>query len=226
MIESFGIFHIYRIYGGHILEKIAVTKRREVEALKRLIPAEELRLRAMGAACPVNSMKYSISERKFAIIAEHKRRTPSKGEISPMSEVGDVAEAYLCNGAAAMSVLTDTSYFGGSLDDLATAWAMAPRLPLLRKEFIVDEYQLFQARIFGADAVLLIASMLDGETLRSLHAWTGDSCRTPFCRRTFQAAAGCRHCRNQQPGPYILQHRHFKLYASGRHASCGYSESG
>lgn len=154
---------------ANILEKIAATKRHEVEALKRLIPAEELRLTAMGVSCPVNSMKYSISERKFAIIAEHKRRSPSKGEISPMSEVGDVAEAYACNGAAAMSVLTDTPYFGGSLDDLATARAVAPRLPLLRKEFIVDEYQLLQARIYGADAVLLIASMLDLETLRSLN---------------------------------------------------------
>lgn len=154
---------------ANILETIAATKRREVEALKRLIPADDLRLRATGVFRPVNSMKHSISVRKIAVIAEHKRRSPSKGEINPMSEVGEVAEAYACNGAAAMSVLTDTPYFGGSLDDLATARGVAPWLPILRKEFIVDEYQLLQARIYGADAVLLIASMLDGETLRTLN---------------------------------------------------------
>lgn len=154
---------------ANILETIASTKRQEVEALKRLIPIEDLRQRAFDVTRQINSLKYSISSRDIAIIAEHKRRSPSKGEINPMSEVRGVAEAYAANGAAAMSVLTDTPYFGGSLEDLAIARSVAPELPLLRKEFIVDEYQLLQARIYGADAVLLIASMLDGEMLRYLN---------------------------------------------------------
>ncbi len=154
---------------ANILDKIAFTKRREVEALKNLISLEDLMKQAEAVSRPVISMKRALAGREISIIAEHKRRSPSKGEIHPMSEVGDIAQAYARNGAAAMSVLTDTPYFGGSLTDLAIARSAAPGLPLLRKEFIIDEYQLLQARIFGADAVLLIASMLDGETMRRLN---------------------------------------------------------
>lgn len=153
----------------NILETIASTKRREVNALKMLIPFGELQERVTDISRMINSMKQSISISDIAIIAEHKRRSPSKGEIHPMSEVVEVAAAYKRNGAAAMSVLTDTPYFGGSLEDLAIARSVDPLLPLLRKEFIVDEYQLLQARIYGADAVLLIASMLDTKTLATLN---------------------------------------------------------
>ena len=149
----------------NILEKIAATKRREVEAMKLLLPEEKLRELALAADRPVVPMSDSIRRHPVAIIAEHKRRSPSKGEISPMSRVDMVAEAYAANGAAAMSVLTDTPYFGGSLADLAVARAAAPSLPLLRKEFIVDEYQILQARLFGADAILLIAAMLPADTI-------------------------------------------------------------
>lgn len=154
---------------ANILEIIASTKRQEIEALKLIFPIENLREYATGFDRQVNSMKKSISTKEIAIIAEHKRRSPSKGEISPMSKIGEVAELYASNGAAAMSVLTDTPYFGGSLDDLAIARSIVPDLPILRKEFIVDEYQLLQAKLFGADAILLIASMLDGKTLRTLN---------------------------------------------------------
>lgn len=154
---------------ANILETIAATKRKEVEALKLFVPIEDLRRRAYKVLRQTNSMKKSISNRNIAIIAEHKRRSPSKGEINPMSEIWKVAESYECNGASAMSVLTDTPYFGGSLEDLAIARSVVPLLPILRKEFIVDEYQLLQARIYGADAVLLIASMLDKKTIASLN---------------------------------------------------------
>lgn len=149
----------------NILQKIAATKRREVEALKRLVPTEAIREGALQCARIPLSMSASLLRHPVAIIAEHKRRSPSKREISPMSDVASIASAYADNGAAAMSVLTDTPYFGGSLADLAVARMSAPSLPLLRKEFIVDEYQIYQARLCGADAVLLIAAMTGGREL-------------------------------------------------------------
>lgn len=154
---------------GNILEKIAATKRREVAAMKKLIPFEQLREQVSDVSREVISMRGSILNHEVGIIAEHKRRSPSRGEISPMSEVGEIAESYVKNGAAAMSVLTDTPYFGGALTDLAVARVAATSLPLLRKEFIVDEYQLYQARIFGADAILLIAAMISVEEVRHLN---------------------------------------------------------
>lgn len=153
----------------NILEKIAATKRREVEAMKQLVPEKNLKVEAFSVLRSVLSVSKSIKDHTPGIIAEHKRRSPSKGEIKGMSEVGDIAASYFANGAAAMSVLTDTPYFGGSLADLAVARQAAPRLPLLRKEFIIDEYQLFQSRILGADAVLLIASLLGKEELAKLN---------------------------------------------------------
>lgn len=150
----------------NILEKIAATKRREVEAMKKMVPERIMKVEAFSVLRTVWSMKDSILSQRPGIIAEHKRRSPSKGEIKAMSDAGKIAEAYASNGAAAMSVLTDTPYFGGALTDLVLARESAPGLPLLRKEFIVDPYQIYQSRIMGADAVLLIASMLDYETIR------------------------------------------------------------
>lgn len=155
--------------GKNILEKIAATKRREVEVLKGVIPQEMLRDMALAAGRKPLDMRGSIMIHNPGIIAEHKRRSPSKGEISPMSEVEEVAAAYAVNRAAAMSVLTDTPYFGGCIEDLAIARSVAPWMPILRKEFIVDEYQIYQSRVYGADAVLLIAAMIDGEEIRRLN---------------------------------------------------------
>lgn len=150
----------------NILKEIASTKLIEVAAMKKVMP--EGLITDMATVCeriPLN-MSQSIRTNQPAIIAEHKRRSPSKGEISPMSNVEEVARVYASGGASAMSVLTDTPYFGGSLEDLAVARRAAPDLPLLRKEFIVDEYQIRQARIYGADAILLIAAMIPAEDVR------------------------------------------------------------
>lgn len=152
----------------NILTRIAASKRREVNAARLAVPADEL----AEAAARCHRVPLSMSEAILSgsgIIAEHKRRSPSRGEISPMSDVSEVARLYADAGASAMSVLTDTPFFGGSLVDLMVARMSAPLLPLLRKEFIVDEYQLLEARMAGADAVLLIASMLPADEIRRLN---------------------------------------------------------
>lgn len=144
---------------NNILQKIVDNKRREVEALNarggnitnELTPRVFLNAPA--------SMSKAIKESTNGIIAEFKRRSPSKGEIHPLALVSDIIPEYEAAGAAACSVLTDTVFFGGALSDLALA-SETTRLPLLRKDFIVDERQIYEARIFGASAVLLIAAVL------------------------------------------------------------------
>jgi len=152
-----------------IIQKIAATKRREVAALKQVFGITDLICSSEAGNREILSLRDSILSHPVAIIAEHKRRSPSLGEIAPMSDVGKVATAYAANGAAAMSVLTDTPFFGGSLVDLSMARVAAPSLPILRKEFIVDEYQIHYAKLLGADAVLLIASMLSEEDLKDFN---------------------------------------------------------
>lgn len=153
----------------NILMEIAATKRREVEAMKKVISDGTMTDLALECKRVPLNMKESIRSHHPAIIAEHKRRSPSKGEISPMSDVAETARIYAEQGAAAMSVLTDSTYFGGSLVDLAVARMSAPSLPLLRKDFIVDEYQIKQARIYGADAILLIAAMISAEEVAKFY---------------------------------------------------------
>src|SRR5690606_32822350 len=101
------------------------------------------------------------------IIAEHKRRSLSRSVINQDHNVQDVVAGYENAGVCGISVLTDGKYFGGSLDDLVLARASA-KIPLLRKEFIIDEYQLLEAKAYGADAILLIAAVLDPNELKSL----------------------------------------------------------
>lgn len=140
----------------------------EVEQQKAVIPLEELeRLLPAALERPVFSMHAALAESSTGIIAEFKRKSPSKGWIFPEARVEEVLPAYEKAGASACSVLTDHQFFGGSLEDLLTARKLVS-LPLLRKEFILDPYQLVEARIAGADAILLIAAVLTPENCLNL----------------------------------------------------------
>lgn len=154
-----------RLGGADILEKIVKDKYKEVELKKGLIPSSQLE-------------KYLLFERKGAslvtalqnsttgIIAEHKRRSPSKATINQNTNVGQVAKGYEKAGVCGMSVLTDIKYFGGSIEDLLLARACV-QIPLLRKEFIIDEYQIIEAKAHGADVILLIAAILTKQEIKS-----------------------------------------------------------
>jgi len=142
----------------NILDKITRDKRIEVNLRKQLIPIKQLEQSILfnkTAVSLVNNLKNSTS----GIIAEHKRRSPSKQVINHDLNVFDVAKGYESAGVCGMSVLTDGKYFGGSLDDLLTAKSNC-NLPLLRKEFIIDSYQIIEAKAYGADVILLIAAIL------------------------------------------------------------------
>lgn len=142
-----------------ILQQIVANKRREVAALNARGGNRLTELMPHLFLNPPVSMSKSIKGSGTGIIAEFKRQSPSKGEIHPLARVDEIVHEYEIAGAAACSVLTDTVYFGGSLSDLALA-SESTRLPLLRKDFVVDERQIYEARIFGASAVLLIAAVL------------------------------------------------------------------
>jgi len=146
-----------------ILQEIIAHKRIEVEQQKRLVPEELLKQQlAETRLSPTRSMYAALANSPTGIIAEFKRKSPSKGWIFPDAAIEKVLPAYELAGASACSVLTNHSFFGGSLDDLRKARQLVS-LPLMRKEFIIDLYQLVEARIAGADAVLLIASVLTPE---------------------------------------------------------------
>ena len=139
----------------------SVARRQAEVALSTL----ESRLSARGEDRPFSE---ALVRPGLSLIAEFKRRSPGAGEIRPGAAVSDVVTAYERGGAAALSVLTDETHFGGSLDDLRAARA-ASELPILRKDFTVDPYQLVEAAVGGADAVLLIVAALDDDSLAELH---------------------------------------------------------
>ena len=162
-----------------ILDRIVERKRREVAAAEALEPTASLR-RRLAEAPPVRDFFAAVARPgAIRLIAEFKRRSPSAGEIRPGSTVEEVVRAYERAGASALSVLTDGAGFGGTLADLVAA-RQAVALPVLRKEFVVDRRQVIEARVHGADAVLLIAECLDDCRLRSLYAEILDLGMTPL----------------------------------------------
>jgi indole-3-glycerol phosphate synthase len=148
----------------NILDKIVIDKRKEVDIKKSLIPIQQLEQSVLFERA-TNSLSNKLKESKSGIIAEHKRRSPSKSVINQSLNVQDVAIGYEDAGVCGMSVLTDGKYFGGSLGDLLIARSSC-NLPLLRKEFIIDEYQVLEAKAHGADVILLIAAILTREEIK------------------------------------------------------------
>jgi indole-3-glycerol phosphate synthase len=154
-----------------ILDKILETKRAEVEAARRAVCFDDIHAAAQAVTRPVLSMAMALAASPTGIIAEFKRRSPSKGFINEAARPADVVAGYAAAGATAISVLTDRDYFAGALDDLREGRRAAPNTPLLRKDFVVDEYQICEARTAGADAVLLIAAALTPERCAKLAAF-------------------------------------------------------
>lgn len=148
-----------------ILQEIIEYKRHLLKQQKRRLSPEVLyakvdKMMATGE-CKQRSMKQALSSSDSGIIAEFKKKSPSKGWISPEASSAVVPISYFQNGASAISILTDTWYFGGHPNYIRTARQTGVECPILRKDFIIDEYQVYQAKEMGADAILLIAANLD-----------------------------------------------------------------
>jgi indole-3-glycerol phosphate synthase len=150
-----------------ILDQIVASKRKEIVAARRHVPEAALE-RQRAAAPPVRDFRAALERAgEVCIIAEIKKASPSAGVLRADFDPIAIARIYEQHGAAAISVLTDAPYFQGSLDHLRAVRA-AVSLPVLRKDFLLDRYQVLEARCAGADAVLLIAEILDDATLREL----------------------------------------------------------
>jgi len=143
-----------------VLDQILATKRDEVTMLHRPAVRDLLRTQALEAP-PTRDFEAALrrDDGSLAVIAEIKRRSPSKGDLAPDLDPATTASAYGAGGAACLSVLTDASYFGGAVADLDAARG-AVGIPVLRKDFVIDEVQVFETRAVGADAILLIVAAL------------------------------------------------------------------
>lgn len=150
-----------------VLEQIVAHKKQEVAERKELYPVRLLEKSPFFSTPKVSLRHYLTRPGSSGVIAEIKKRSPSKGDINPHISVEKLSIGYMQAGAAALSILTDTKFFGGVNEDVTTA-RRANFCPLLRKEFIVDEYQLVEAKSIGADVVLLIARILPAAELKAL----------------------------------------------------------
>ncbi|MEP2280819.1 indole-3-glycerol phosphate synthase TrpC [Maribacter sp.] len=149
----------------NILDKIVADKRKEVDLKKSIIPVSQHEASVLFERKTI-SLTQALKNSDTGIISEFKRRSPSKESINQNANVGQVAKGYEKAGVCGMSILTDIKYFGGSIEDLILARASA-QLPLLRKEFIISEYQIIEAKANGADVILLIAAILTKQEIKT-----------------------------------------------------------
>ncbi|MFY0598420.1 MAG: indole-3-glycerol phosphate synthase TrpC [Cyclobacteriaceae bacterium] len=152
---------------GNILDQIVADKRVEIENNKTLFPVKLLEQSVYFEGKPVSLKHYIRREDKVGILAEYKRQSPSKGVINGAATVEKTTIGYMQAGASGLSVLTDTKYFGGKNEDL-TAARNFNFCPILRKDFIIDEYQIIEAKSIGADVILLIAAILSPQEIKNL----------------------------------------------------------
>ncbi len=150
----------------NILDNIIAHKHKEVQLRKDLYPVKLLEKSIYFAAPPVSLKKYLLREDKSGIIAEIKRKSPSKGIINKYADVEKISIGYMQAGASALSVLTDEQFFGGKSEDLTIARSFN-YCPILRKDFTIDEYQIIEAKSIGADAVLLLANVLSVQQIKN-----------------------------------------------------------
>ena len=150
----------------NILEQIVGHKRKEVEQRKKEVDIKALETERFFTKGTYSLKKFLLDPIKTGIIAEYKRKSPSKGIINDRDSVESVTRMYAAYGASGISVLTDYNFFGGSLDDLIAA--RDNDVPLLRKDFMIDEYQIVEAKAFGADVTLLIAACLSPKEVKEL----------------------------------------------------------
>jgi indole-3-glycerol phosphate synthase len=150
-----------------VLERIVDATREDVARRRQAVPLSELEQQAARTR-EDRPFSEALTRPGISVIAEHKRRSPSAGEIRAGSTVTEIVEAYERGGAAALSILTEQRHFGGSLDDLREALS-ASALPILRKDFIVDPYQVYESAVAGADAILLIVAALRDDDLGMLY---------------------------------------------------------
>lgn len=151
----------------NILDRIVVRKKEEVALAKQAVSVKELESGLHFSRNPYSFKDFLLDEQRTGIIAEFKRRSPSKGIINDQVSVEEVTTAYASAGASALSVLTDTDFFGGHVRDLLEARS-ANQIPVLRKDFMIDEYQILEAKSQGADIILLIAAILSPAEIKNL----------------------------------------------------------
>jgi indole-3-glycerol phosphate synthase len=166
---------------SNVLTEILAAKAEHVAACKRHVPLDKIEHLAAEATTPrgfADALRTVTAAGRFALIAEMKRKSPSGGDIRPGFDPAAIAQDYQAAGAACLSVLTDTPYFGGRDEDLKAARDAAP-MPALRKDFMIDPYQIAESRALGADCILLIVAALDDAQLSELLAetrrWTMDA---------------------------------------------------
>lgn len=178
MISFFAVFALLRekfFLFMDILSEIIAKKRERVVRTQQTVPLDEMRRLAdkVRRSATPHALSTALRIDGINIIAEFKRRSPSKGVIRPEADLRQIVKSYEEGGAAAISVLTEEDYFSGSLEDLRTVKATVD-LPVLRKDFVFDEYQVYESAAAGADAILLIVAALDDELLLRLRSLAED----------------------------------------------------
>lgn len=150
----------------NILEEIVAYKKKEVEEQKKVKPIDELKKLPLFSSPSFSVKRFLLDTYHTGIIAEFKRKSPSKGVIHQNPNLSLITTAYAANGAAGLSILTDNNFFGGSIDDIISA--RFNEVPILRKDFIIDEYQVIETKAIGADVILLIAAILTPKEIKDL----------------------------------------------------------